>query len=197
MAESSKEQVTQILQSAGHEDPGAANQLLPLVYEELRRLAQKQMANEPPGQTIQATALVHEAYLRLVGAPELRWESRAHFFAAAARAMRRILVDRARRRQAVKHGGDRRRVGLEPVEVACEDSAFGGAEQLVVLDEALDGLEGVDARKAQIVMLRYFAGLTIQETAKALNLSLTTVKDEWRFAKAWLYSEMARDGPQP
>ena len=197
MAGASKEQVTQILQSVGREDPGAANRLLPLVYEELRRLAQKQMANEPPGQTIQATALVHEAYLRLVGAPELRWESRAHFFAAAARAMRRILVDRARRRQAVKHGGDRRRVGLEPVEVACEDSAFGGAEQLVVLDEALDGLEGVDARKAQIVMLRYFAGLTIQETAKALNLSLTTVKDEWRFARAWLYSEMARDGPQP
>jgi len=192
VAGSSNEQVTQILQSVGREDPGAANRLLPLVYEELRRLAQKQMANEPPGQTIQATALVHEAYLRLVGAPELRWESRAHFFAAAARAMRRILVDRARRRQAVKHGGDRRRVGLEPVEVACEDSAFGGADQLVALDEALDELEGVDARKARIVMLRYFAGLTIQETAKALNLSRTTVKDEWQFARAWLYSKMAR-----
>jgi RNA polymerase sigma factor (TIGR02999 family) len=192
VAESSKEQVTQILQSAGREDPGAANQLLPLVYEELRRLAQKQMANEPPGQTIQATALVHEAYLRLVGAPKLPWQSRAHFFAAAARAMRRILIDRARRRQAVKHGGDRRRVQLEPVEVACEDSAFVGAEQLVALDEALDGLERVDARKARIVMLRYFAGLTIQETAEALNLSGTTVKEEWRFARAWLYSEMAR-----
>ena len=192
MAESSKEQVTQILQSAGREDPAAANQLLPLVYEELRRLAQKQMAHEPPGQTIQATALVHEAYLRLVGAPKLPWESRAHFFAAAARAMRRILIDRARRRQAVKHGGDRRRVQLEPGEVACEDSAFVGAEQLVALDEALDGLERVDARKARIVMLRYFAGLTIQETAEALNLSGTTVKEEWRFARAWLYSEMAR-----
>lgn len=192
MAGSSKKQVTQILQSVGREDPGAANELLPLVYEELRRLAQKQMANEPPGQTIQATALVHDAYLRLVGAPKLRWESRAHFFAAAALAMRRILVDRARRRQAVKHGGDRRRVDLEPVEVVCEDSAFGGADQLVALDKALDELEGVDARKAQIVMLRYFAGLTIQETAKALNLSRTTVKDEWQFARAWLYSKMAR-----
>ena len=192
MPGSSKEQVTQILQSVGPEDPGAANQLLPLVYEELRRLAQKRMANEPPGQTIQATALVHDAYLRLVGAPKLRWESRAHFFAAAALAMRRILVDRARRRHAVKHGGDRRRVDLEPVEVACEDSAFGGADQLVALDEALDGLERVDARKARIVMLRYFAGLTIEETAKALDLSRTTVKDEWQFARAWLYSKMAR-----
>ncbi len=190
MAESSKEQVTQILQSAGREDPGAANQLLPLVYEELRRLAQKQMANERPGQTIQATALVHEAYLRLVGSPNLEWESRAHFYASAARAMRQILVDRARRRQAVKHGGDRRRVGLEPLEIACEDSAFVGAEQLVALDEALDGLERVDPRKARIVMLRYFAGLTIQETARALNLSRTTVKDEWQFARAWLFSEM-------
>ncbi len=192
MAGSSKEQITQILQSAGREDPRAADQLLPLVYEELRRLAQKQMANERPGQTIQATALVHEAYLRLVGAPKLRWESRAHFFAAAALAMRRILVDRARRRQAVKHGGDRRRVGIELVEVACEDSAFGGAEQLVALDEALDELERVDARKARVVMLRYFAGLTIQDTAEALNLSPTTVKDEWQFARAWLFSEMAR-----
>ncbi len=192
MAGSSKEQVTQILRSVGPDDPGAADELLPLVYEELRGLAQKQMANEPPGQTIQATALVHEAYLRLVGAPNLRWENRAHFFAAAARAMRRILVDRARRRQAVKHGGDRSRVGLEQLEVACEDPALIGAEQLVALDEALDGLEGVDARKARIVMLRYFAGLTIQETAKALNLSRTTVKDEWQFARAWLYSKMAR-----
>ncbi|MCP4247421.1 MAG: sigma-70 family RNA polymerase sigma factor [bacterium] len=192
VAESSQEQVTQILQSAGRKDPGAANELLPLVYEELRRLAQKQMAHEPPGQTIQATALVHEAYLRLVGSQNLGWDSRAHFFAAAARAMRRILVDRARRRQAVKHGGDRRRVDLEPAEVACDDSTFIGAEQLVALDEALDGLERVDARKARIVMLRYFAGLTIRETAKALDLSGTTVKDEWQFARAWLYSEMAR-----
>ncbi len=192
MAGSSKEQVTQILQSAGREDPGAANQLLPLVYEELRRLAQKQMANERPGQTIQATALVHEAYLRLVGSSNLGWESRAHFYASAALAMRRILVDRARRRQAVKHGGDRRRVDLEPVEVACEDSTFTGAEQLVALDEALEGLERVDPRKARIVMLRYFAGLTIQDTAKALTLSPTTVKDEWQFARAWLFGEMAR-----
>ena len=192
MAESSKEQVTQILQSVGREDPGAANQLLPLVYEELRRLAQKQMANEPPGQTIQATALVHEAYLRLVGDPKLRWESRAHFFAAAARAMRQILLDRARRRRAIKHGGDRARMSLDQIELAYDPTTLDEAEQLVALDEALDGLEGVDTRKAQIVMLRYFAGLTIQETAKALNLSRTTVKDEWQFARAWLYSKMAR-----
>lgn len=192
MAESSKEQVTQILHSVGREDPRAANQLLPLVYEELRQLAQKQMANEPPGQTIQATALVHEAYLRLVGDPKLRWESRAHFFAAAARAMRQILVDRARRRQAVKHGGDRARMSLNQIELAYDPTTLDEAEQLVALDEALDGLEGMDARKAQIVMLRYFAGLTIQETAKALNLSRTTVKDEWQFARAWLYSKMAR-----
>ncbi len=190
MTASSDGKVTQILQAAGAGDSDAAAELLPLVYDELRRLAHQQMANEQPGQTLQPTALVHEAYLRLVGTEDLRWQSRAHFFATAARAMRRILVDRARRRRAVKHGGDRARVSLEKFEPASEEMP---PEQLLALDEALDRLERMDQRKARIVSLRYFAGLTIEETASTLDLSLTTVKDECRFARAWLYSEMTRD----
>ena len=192
MAASPKQEVTQILESSDSADPSSPDRLLPLVYDELRQLAQRQMANERPGQTLQATALVHEAYVRLVGSPNLRWESRAHFFAAAALAMRRILVDRARRRQAAKHGGGKRRIGLDPVEIVCGDSTFGGVEQLESLDKALNKLERVDRRKAQLVMLRYFAGLTIQETAQALSLSPATVKVDWQFARAWLFGEMNR-----
>lgn len=189
---SPKEQITQIIQTAGDGDPSAADQLLPLVYDELRRLAQREIAKERPGQTLQATALVHEAYLRLVGSANLRWESRAHFFSAAARAMRRILVDRARRRQTAKHGGGKRQTGLHRLEVTCDDATFRGAEQLVALDETLTKLERVDSRKAQLVMLRYFAGLTIQETAQALSVSPATVKTDWHFARAWIFGEMNR-----
>ena len=185
-----KEQVTRILKAAGAGDPRAADELLPLVYEELRKLARQRMAHEPPGQTLQPTALVHEAYVRLVDAKDVRWDSRGHFFAAAARAMRQILVNRALRRRALKRGGDRRRVSLDEVEPVADDWP---PDQVVALDEALGRLERVDPRKTKIVMLRFFAGLTIEETAEALGISRTTVKDEWQFAKAWLYREMTRD----
>ena len=193
MTEEADHNVTRILVAIGDGDPRAAQDLWPLVYEELRRLAHQRMANEPPGQTIQATALVHEAYLRLVGEQEVKWENRAHFFAAAARAMRHILVDRARRRQAIKHGGGRARVNLDSLQIADDDRSL---DHVLAMDEALDRLDGMDSRKGRIVMLRYFAGLTIQQTASALGLSSTTVKDEWRFARAWLYHEMT-SGDEP
>ncbi len=185
--------VTQILMAIGAGDPRAAEDLWPLVYEELRRLAHQRMANEPPGQTIQATALVHEAYLRLVGEQDIKWENRAHFFGAAARAMRQILVDRARRRRTIKHGGDRARVNLDSLQIASDDESL---DQVLAMDEALNRLDEIDSRKGRIVMLRYFAGLTIAQTASALGLSPTTVKDEWHFARAWLYHEMT-SGDEP
>lgn len=193
MAAVAGDKVSRILEAAEPGDPSAADQLLPLVYDELRALAHQRMANEPPGQTMQTTALVHEAYLRLVGDPDLRWANRAHFFAAAAKAIRRILVDRARRRRAVKHGGGRARVSLDQLEVTCDDTGPIGPEDFVALDEALHRLDRIDPRKAQIVMLRYFAGLTIEDTAQALGLSRTTIKDQWQFARAWLYREMTRN----
>ncbi len=170
-------------------EPAATDELLPLVYDELRQLAGGRMAGETPGQTLQPTALVHEAYLRLVGAEDLQWDSRGHFFAAAA-AMRRILIERARRRQAAKHGAGRARVSLEQIEPIADEPP---AEELLALDEALGRLEEIDPRKARIVSLRYFAGLTIAETAQSMDLSATTVKDEWRFARAWLRQEMTPD----
>ena len=184
--------MSRILEAAEPGDPSAADQLLPLVYDELRALAHQRLAKEPPGQSIQTTVLVHEAYLRLVGDQDLRWANRAHFFAAAAKAIRRILVDRARKRRAVKHGGGRARVSLDQLEVTCDDTGPIGPEDFVALDEALDRLDRIDPRKAQIVMLRYFAGLTIEDTAQALGLSRTTIKDQWQFARAWLYREMTR-----
>lgn len=183
----SNKNVTEMLQAVVDGDRGAAEKLLPLVYDVLRRLAQKQMAGQPSGQTLQPTALVHEAYLRLFAAEELSWTDRSHFFAAAAQAMRQILVDRARRRLAPKHGGDRARMSLAQVEPASEELP---PEQFLALDEALSRLDQVDHRKAQIVLLRYFSGLTIQQTAQSLKRSPATVKREWRFAKAWLYREM-------
>jgi RNA polymerase sigma factor (TIGR02999 family) len=185
-----QEQVTQILRAVESGSPGAASELLPLVYDELRGLARRQMAQGPAGQTLQPTALVHEAYLRLVGNEGLRWRSRAHFYAVAALAMRQILVDRARRRSAAKRGGDRVRVSLEQVDPAAGELP---AEQFLALDAALERLDGADHQKAQVVMLRYFAGLTIPETARSLDVSPATVKREWQFAKAWLYREMTRD----
>lgn len=185
--------VTQLLEMAGAGDARASEELLPLVYDELRRLARGQMKNErggPGGQTLQATALVHEAYLRLVGDTELRWQNRAHFFGAAARAMRRILVDRARHRGRRKRGGDWERVELG--DQSLPGAVAGGGPDLVGLDAALERLEAEDSRKAEVVMLRYFAGLSIEETAAALSLSPATVKNEWMFARAWLKRELER-----
>jgi RNA polymerase sigma factor (TIGR02999 family) len=181
--------VTRILSAVEHGDPTAAQQLLPLVYDELRKLAAQKLAQEKPGQTLQATALVHEAYVRLVGVDsDPKWDARRHFFAAAAEAMRRILVESARRRRSLKRGGDRQRVGLDleqPVEV--ESSA-----QLLALDEALERLEARDPDKAQLVKLRYFAGMTIEEAAETLGISVTTANRWWSYARAWLHEEIRR-----
>lgn len=180
--------VTRLLEAAHRGEAGATEELLPLVYEELRRLARGQMRGEAAGgQTLQATALVHEAYLRLVGDADVQWQNRGHFFGAAARAMRRILVERARSRGRLKRGGDRERVEIDP---GVLEGA--GATDLVGLDEALNRLEAEDARKAEVVMLRYFAGLSIEETAAAMGLSPATVKNEWTFARAWLKRELER-----
>ncbi len=184
-------QVTQLLELAGTGDSRASEELLPLVYDELRRLARSQLKGERDGgagQTLQATALVHEAYVRLVGDPNMKWENRAYFFGAAARAMRRILVDRARLRGRQKRGGDRAKVEL--ADYAAESPA--GGTDLVELDSALARLEADEPRKAEVVMLRYFAGLSIEETASAMGLSIATVKNEWMFARAWLKRELER-----
>jgi RNA polymerase sigma factor (TIGR02999 family) len=190
VAEAAAGRVTAVLRAARSGDPGAVDELLPLVYDELRRLAHQQMAREAPGQTLQPTALVHEVYLKLVNQPEARWNDRAHVFAVAARAMRQILVNRAHKRRAAKHGGGRAKLSLDDVgPVAGEPPA----DELLALDEALDRLAEVAPDRAQIVMLRYFAGLTVEETARALGLSPRTVKRHWRFAKAWLRTEMTEE----
>jgi RNA polymerase sigma factor (TIGR02999 family) len=179
--------VTRILSAMEHGDRQAAAQLLPLVYDELRKLAAQRLAQEKPGQTLQATALVHETYLRLVGGEEsLRWDSRGHFFAAAAEAMRRILVDNARRKKAEKHGGRLERQDLDGIDI----EAPSPSEDLVALDEALAKLEAADPVKAQLVKLRYFAGLTEDDAANALGISRTSVQRYWRYAKAWLHGEL-------
>lgn len=178
--------VTHLLNAIDAGDPRAADQLLPLVYEELRKLAAAKMAQEKPGQTLQATALVHEAWLRLAGAEQHRWDNRRHFFAAAAEAMRRILVERARRRLRVRHGGGLERVDLDDVEIATGVRE----EQLVAVDEALERLEREDPKKAEVVKLRYFVGMTNRETAEAMGLSEATVERHWAFAKAWLFSQI-------
>ncbi|MCG8651076.1 MAG: sigma-70 family RNA polymerase sigma factor [Pirellulales bacterium] len=169
-------------------DSGLAEKLLPLVYEELRKLAAAHLANEKPGQTLQPTALVHEAYLRLVANPDLRWESRRHFFAAAARSMRQILINRAIAKQAAKRGGGLNRHELDDIDCLEEPEP----ERLIALDHALEQLEKIDPRKGKIVNLRYFGGLSIAETAKALDISPATVKRDWQFARTWLHREMER-----
>lgn len=190
-------QVTQILNRlAAGDDRLAANELMPIVYNELRRLAESAMAHEAPGLTIQPTALVHEAYMRLIGAESgdlLKWDSRGHFFSAAAISMRRILVDEARRRRRLKRGGSFKRVALTESGAVVEQS--GGSMDLVDLDEALSRLQREDPRRGEVIMLRYFAGLTIEQTASALGISETTVKADWNFARAWLRRAMdqARD----
>jgi len=185
------QQVTRLIKAAGAGDPKAAESLLPLVYDELRRLAAAQLSKEPAGQTLQPTALVHEAYLRLVGGEAIEWQGRGHFFAAAARAMRRILIDRARRHRAAKHGGDRARAALREDLIADPTPGTGGGGiDLLRLDAALARLEARDSRQAEIVLLRYFAGLSIEQTAEALGVSTGTVKNDWVFARAWLRREL-------
>jgi RNA polymerase sigma factor (TIGR02999 family) len=175
--------VTQILQQIESGDPSAAEQLLPLVYEELRRLAAVRLNAEKPGQTLQATALVHEAYVRLVeGDAAQHWNSRGHFFAAAAEAMRRILVDSAKLKQAAKRGGELQRIELAEEQVVAPARGI----DLVALDEALDKLALHEPRKAELVKLRYFAGLTLREAADALGISESTADADWAYAKSWL-----------
>jgi RNA polymerase sigma factor (TIGR02999 family) len=185
-------EVTRILSALDQGDSQAAEQLLPLVYSELRRLAAQRMAEEKPGQTLQATALVHEAYLRLVGGDGAQhWNSRGHFFAAAAEAMRRILIDSARRKRRVKHGGDRSRIDLD------QDCSVADAvsDDLLAVDEALAKLAAEEPVKAELVKLRYFAGLTLEQAADVLHLSPATAKRYWAYARAWLYQAIAEDGP--
>jgi RNA polymerase sigma factor (TIGR02999 family) len=180
--------VTRILNLVEQGDRKAAEELLPIVYDELRRLAQARMANERPGQTLQATALVHEAWIRLTGNDSEQWNNRYHFFSAAAEAMRRILIDNARRKQRPKHGGDQQRVDLDTVNVAIDTDD----ETLLLIDEALVLLGQEDAEKAALVKLRYFAGMTIPEAAKALGQSESTAKRSWVYARAFLMRELKR-----
>jgi RNA polymerase sigma factor (TIGR02999 family) len=184
--------VTRILNAIERGDAGATDELLPLVYEELRVLAAQKLSHESPGQTLQATALVHEAYLRLVGDQPPSWDSRGHFFAAAAEAMRRILVDRARRKRSPRHGGGFQRVELCAPCAAHEDCQ----EDLLALDEALDRLADQDPNLAEVVKLRYFAGLTLAQIAEIRGVCRRTVDRHWALGRAWLYREMS-DGESP
>ena len=178
--------VTRILNAIEAGDERAVDKLILTVYQELRHLAAKKLQGEAPGQTLQPTALVHEAYLRLLGDQDQTWKSRTHFFSAAAEAMRRILVDNARRKKSLKRGEKHQRVNLEDADLAIK----GPSEDIVALDEALSKLAASDKMKADLIKLRYFAGLTIEQAAEALDLSLSTAKRHWRYAKAWLYNQI-------
>ena len=182
--------VTQILSQIESGDPSAAEQLLPLVYDELRKLAAAKLAQEKPGQTLQATALVHDAYIRLVDVQKAQhWDSRGHFFAAAAEAMRRILVETARRKRRPKHGGGRKRVDLDSACALTEDPG----EDLLALDEVLTRFAMLDPLKAELVKLRFFAGMTIPEAADVLRMSHATAERYWTYARVWLYCELGGD----
>jgi RNA polymerase sigma factor (TIGR02999 family) len=184
-------EVTRILSAIEQGEPHAAEQLLPLVYNELRKLAAQKLTQEQPGQTLQPTALVHEAYLRLVDVKKAQhWDSRGHFFAAAAEAMRRVLIDGARRRRTRRRGGQARRQALYGLEAAVP----GSDDEILAVDEALERLQQLDAAKAELVKLRYFGGLTIPEAAQALGISTTTANRYWAFARAWLHEELAAGG---
>ncbi len=185
-------EVTQILTALEQGEERAADRLLPLIYRELRRLAEQKLARESPGQTLQATALVHEAYLRLVGAEEQNWSHRGHFFAAAAEAMRRILIEAARRKKSLKRGGNFQRVDLDAVDLAVE----GRSEDLLALDRALEKLGDIDPAAAELVKLRYFAGLTVQQVAEVRGVTRRTVGNHWAYARAWLHREVTK-GQQP
>jgi RNA polymerase sigma factor (TIGR02999 family) len=181
-------EVTRVLSAIQGGDPHAAEQLLPLVYDELRKLAAQRLAQENPGQTLEATALVHEAYIRLVDVDNVQhWDSRGHFYSAAAEAMRRILVEQARRKGRVCHGGGRKRLNLDRLDPA--DQVL--SNDLLAVDEALERLAAEDATVALVVKLRYFAGLTIEQTASALGISVRTANRHWAFARAWLYEQLS------
>jgi RNA polymerase sigma factor (TIGR02999 family) len=179
--------VTQILSRIDSGDPAASDELLPLVYDELRRLAAQRLSREKPGQTLQATALVHEAFVRLVGTDIARqWNSRGHFFGAAAEAMRQLLIERARHKKRIRHGGGRQRIDLDTQLCISAD----GDDTLLAINDALEHLAASDPEIAQIVKLRYFAGLTLEETAATTNLSVRTVSRHWSYARAWLYRQL-------
>ncbi len=183
--------VTQLLASARSGDASALADVFPLIYDELRGLAQRQLQREPDGHTLSPTALVHEAYMRLIDYTRMEWTGRAHFMAVAATAMRRILVDYARGTRSVKRGGELRRVSIDSVELGTEDRA----DLLIAIDDALDRLKEVDARQAQVVECRFFGGMTEEETAEALGIGLRTAKRDWAKAKSWLHREIAAEGP--
>jgi RNA polymerase sigma factor (TIGR02999 family) len=184
--------VTHVLSAIEEGDPQAADQLLPLVYDELRKLAAQKMSHEALGQTLQATALVHEAYVRLVDTGKAQhWEGRRHFFAAAAEAVRRILIDRARQKRSLKHGGHHERVDLGAAEPAVSPMA---CDDLLGLDDALHKLESIDRRKAELVKPRFFAGLTTAQAAEALGVCVSTAENDWTYARCWLKLEMSGDG---
>lgn len=185
--------VTELLDALEHGDPHASDKLLPLVYRELRQLAARKLSKEPPGQTLQATALVHDAFVRLVDVDcQQKWNSRGHFFAAAARAMRRILVENARRKQSLKRGGDKVRQPHNVDEIAAPDIRH----DLLALDEALKKLTVEDPVKARLVELRFFCGMTVDEAADVLEISAITAKRYWRFARAWLHREVVDESPE-
>ena len=178
--------VTRILEALAHGNPTAADALLPLVYQELRKLAAHKMAGQAPGHTLQPTALVHEAWLRLAGNQPGQFDGRAHFFAAAAEAMRHILIDSARRKRAVRHGGGQVRVNIEDVEI----TSVAEDDELLAVNDVLDKLAAEDPRKAELAKLRYFAGMTFEEAAEVLGISVATAKRDWAYARAFLYEEI-------
>ena len=183
----SMNEVTRILEAIEQGDPSAADRLLPLVYDELRKLAATRLAREKPGQTLQATALVHEAYLRLVGSDDAKpWNGRGHFFGAAAEAMRRILVENARRKARIRHGGGLNRIDLDRIDLAADEAS----DELLALNEALDRLADEEPTVAEVVKLRHFAGLTIEQAAAALGISVRTANRHWAYARAWLYQQL-------
>jgi RNA polymerase sigma factor (TIGR02999 family) len=180
--------LTELLAAMEQGDPKAGDELLLLVYQELRRLAAHKMANEAPGQTLQPTALVHEAWLRLAGSEQHTWQNRAHFFGAAAEAMRRILIDNARRKRALRHGGGQQRVDIQEVEIADTKQD----DDLLALNDALERFAVEDSQKAELVKLRYFAGLTTTEAAEMLHISIPTADRWWAYSRAWLFGEVRR-----
>jgi RNA polymerase sigma factor (TIGR02999 family) len=186
-------QITHLVSRAGEGDPRAAEELLPLVYEDLRRLARARLEREQPGQTLQPTALVHEAYLRLVGNHDPGWNSRGHFFAAAAIAMRRILVEQARRKASIRHGGGQQRVELDDADLRIAPPD----DDVVAIDKALARLESTDPRKGQIVNLRYFAGFTARQVADVLGVSISTIEREWRYCRRWLFTQLVEQDAEP
>ena len=186
-------EVTRIITSIQQGNAQAADELLPLVYQELRRLAAQRMKKEKPGQTLQATALVHEAYIRLVGSEGQNWDGRTHFFAAAAEAMRRILIENARRKKRLKHGGDRQKVDLDQAELAID----GPCDDLIALDEALEKLANTDKASADLLKLRFFAGLTMEQAANILGIGRRTADRNWAYARAWLYRAINKGDQAP